>query len=76
MKLIYIKTGELVKEGDKVQAGDGETLTVEYFRPPHKPSSSGKVSVSDSRGESYQHEYYVSVIGAKWIEREDQIDFN
>jgi hypothetical protein len=49
-------------------------LVVECFRPPHKPSSSGKVTVRETfaGGESVTHEYYVGVIGATWIEREDR----
>ena len=66
MKLVYEGTTREVKVGDEVTLGDGETVTVTYFRPPHKPSSSGKVSVDGNR------EYYVSVIGAEWIEREDR----
>lgn len=38
-----------------------------YFSHPHKPSSEGKVSLENGM------EYYVSVIGAEWIEREDRV---
>jgi hypothetical protein len=51
-------------------------LVVRYFRPPHKPSSSGKVVLEepnmDEDRNSLVHEYYVGVIGATWIEREDR----
>ncbi len=73
MRLVYEETGEEVKIGDVVDIGMSEMVTVDYFRPPHKPSSSGKVTVGfgkDNRGG--QIEYYVGVIGAEWIEREDR----
>lgn len=74
MRLIYNNYKEEVKIGDTVKLRDGETAVVEFFREPHKPSSSGKVSVTVTKG-AHQHaaEYYVGVIGAKWIEREDRV---
>lgn len=66
MRLIYEATGKEVKVGDIAYTKQGEPVEVEYFAPPHKPSSEGKFSVK--RG----GEFYVSVIGAKWIEREDR----
>lgn len=71
MKLVYKATGKEVKIGDSVTLSSGEKCTVTYFRPPHKPSSSGKVSVR-TEYDSFDMEYYVSVIGAEWIEREDR----
>lgn len=71
MRLVYEGTGKEVEVGDEVTARDGEVMEVTYFREPHKPSSSGKVSVKKP-GTSWSAEYFVSVIGAKWIEREDQ----
>lgn len=73
MRLIYIKTGEEVVIGDQVTLRDGEVVRVAYFRPPHKASSSGKVSVEGLLG-GPQSEYYVSVIGAEWVDREDRAD--
>jgi len=71
MKLIYTKTGLPVQVGDIADTGRGEMVEVDYFRPPHKPSSSGKVSVTTVNTDQ-RSEYYVGVIGAEWIEREDQ----
>ena len=65
MKLVYTETNEPVNVGDRV-CGLGAPMEVTYFREPHKPSSEGKVSLSNGR------EYYVSAIGAKWIDREDR----
>jgi len=73
MRLVYEKTGAEVKVGDtiKVERRDQTVeLRVDYFAEPHKPSSSGKVTVMESTGGT--SEYFVGVIGAKWIEREDQ----
>lgn len=68
MKLVYKDRQNLeVKVGDVVTLNDGENGVVAYFSPPHKASSEGKVSLENGM------EYYVSVIGAEWIEREDRI---
>jgi len=58
------------KPHTEVRVGDlaicrGETYIVEYFREPHKPGSSGKITTNKG-------EFYVGVIGAEWIEREDR----
>ena len=71
MRLVYKATGKEVKVGDVVTMRDGEKCEVKYFTEPHKPSSSGKVTVKEE-GCSFCMEYYVSVIGAEWIEREDR----
>lgn len=66
MKLVYKDRQDVeVKVGDVITMKDGEKGKVAYFSPPHKPSSEGKVSLENGM------EYYVSVIGAEWIERED-----
>lgn len=73
MRLIYSATGREVQLGDTVMIGDDPHI-VTYFTKPHKPSSSGHVCirwVNETRN-GLGNEYYVSVIGAKWIEREDQ----
>lgn len=71
MRLVYKATGEEVKVGDVVTTFRGKKCEVKYFREPHKPSSEGKVTVKEE-GSSFCMEYYVSVIGAEWIEREDR----
>ena len=68
MKLVYSINGLPVSVGDKVTLSDDVEVTVHYFRQPHKPASSGKVTVMEH---GTTREYYVGVIGAKWIERED-----
>lgn len=69
MKLVYTATQLPVQIGDCVTIG-GDPYTVHYFARPHKPSSSGKITV---RTLGLCLEYYVGVIGAEWIEREDQL---
>ena len=80
MKLVYNEGQSKVEIGDVIAMTDDDDrigLRVEYFRPPHKPSSSGKVSVRVlyRNGEESEttREYYVGVIGAVWIEREDRL---
>jgi hypothetical protein len=72
MKLVYSTSGREVKVGDKVVLRDGRKVTVDYFREPHKASSEGKVTVK-APGQTMGSEYYVSVIGAEWVEREDRL---
>jgi hypothetical protein len=72
MRLVYEASGKEVVVGDTVHL-DGNAYTVWYFDKPHKPASSGKVFIRPISNENgFSAEYYVSVIGAKWIEREDQ----
>jgi hypothetical protein len=61
MKLIVETTRELATIGTTY---NGHVLA--GFRTPHKPSSSGKCWTADGR------EYFVGVLGLKWIEREDR----
>ena len=76
MRLVYMKDGSEVKVGDIVQH-EGQPWRVAFFRPPHKPASSGKVSIApvtrDPDSMFGTCEYYVGVIGAEWIEREDRV---
>ena len=74
MRLVYKDTGEEVKVGDVITREDRRQYQVVYFREPHKSSSSGKVTVRapDEGSHSGGMEYFVSIIGAHWIEREDQ----
>ena len=61
MKLIDETTRQLATIGTTY---NGHKLA--GFRTPHKPSSSGKCWTADNR------EYFVGVLGLKWIEREDR----
>jgi hypothetical protein len=73
MKLVYKGTSQEVKVGDQIVTDDA-VFTVEHFTKPHKPASSGKVTVKlgDKFNKLVRAEFYVSVIGAEWIEREDR----
>jgi hypothetical protein len=59
-----------VHPGDIHELNDGERWVVISFTPPHKPASSGKVYMQ--RLHEVGQEFYVGVIGAKWIERTDR----
>jgi hypothetical protein len=65
------RKGQEVKVGDQVKTSRGENVTVEFFRFPHKPSSQGKISVK-GEFDTFASEFYVSVIGAEWIDRNDR----
>lgn len=69
MRLVYTATQKEVKVGDIIHR-NGEKFEVEHFREPHKPASSGHVTVLVN--DSAPREFYVCVIGAEWIEREDR----
>lgn len=72
MKLIYERTGEEVKVEDRVKIGKG-WATVKEFTQPHKPSSTGRVYVKMAgQTNGNLSGFFPSVIGAKWIEREDR----
>lgn len=71
-RLINESTGKEVNIGDVVKDSHGSIRRVTFFRPPHKPSSSGKISVHHALDANCIHEYLVSAFGLKWIEREDQ----
>lgn len=70
MKLIHINSLKNVELGDVVRSFRGDQGVVHHFVPPHKPSSSGHVSV---RVDTHQEMYnYVGVWGLEWIDREDR----
>lgn len=71
MRLVYKDTGVEVKVRDIWVSDDGVKLTVDSFEKPHKPASSGYVYLSYGNAQTVS--YYVSVIGAEWIEREDRL---
>lgn len=72
MKLTYDKTGKEVKHGDIVHLRDDAPYVVHSFSKPHKPASEGKVSVKGMNDAGFYREFYVSVIGATWQDREDR----
>jgi len=74
MKLIYEKNGQTVKIGDRVLTAGSSNVTITGITPPHKPSSTGRVTVmaEDSHGRPSYSEYFPGVIDAKWIDRKDQ----
>jgi hypothetical protein len=73
VKLIYEATGKAVAVGDEVLLDAPiRRFTVGFFRKPHKPSSQGHVILYFEGNPRDAQEFYVSVIGARWIEREDR----
>jgi hypothetical protein len=73
MKLVYIEepTRE-AKIGDPITDFRGTTGIISHCDPPHKPESTGHVSVmitGPGRRIGYN---YVNVWGLEWIDREDR----
>lgn len=61
--------GKEVKKGDKYTDFRGEEHKVISFSPPHKPSSAGFV-YTEQRG-GWKQEFYVTVLGLKWVHYEN-----
>lgn len=72
MKLIHTKTLKNVELGDLVTSFRGGRGIVKHFVPPHKPGSSGHVSVKVSGDHDREAYNYVGVWGLEWIDREDR----
>jgi hypothetical protein len=72
MRLVYEKTNKEVRVGDTVTLRDGEEVMIGRIEKPHKPSSTGKVYVTFNNASTQS--YYPSVVGAKWIDREDRVE--
>jgi hypothetical protein len=73
MKLINSETGNEVKVGDAVTTFRDEDGTVTDVEEPRKPSSTGRVYVKFTYpNASLTKEFFPSVIGAEWVEREDR----
>ena len=76
MKLVYNDTSVEVKVGDRDKTFRGEMVEVVSFNKPHKPSASGRVCLrSVDSIDRDVFESYVTVIGAAWIDREDQMAY-
>ena len=74
MRLVYTDTGKEVQKGDVAVLRDGKTAIVNSFPKPHKPASSGLVYITTET--ENERGYYVAVIGAEWIEREDRAEYD
>lgn len=72
MKLVYRDSKMPVYVGDRVVLSRGEEVEVMRITEPHKPSSTGRVTVKSMGDDDWTMDYYPSVIGAEWIDREDQ----
>lgn len=72
MKLIDRDTKEEIKIGDTAITFRGEKVIVTYFHPPHKPGSTGKISVmpesEDRHNTGASQLFYPSVINAEYLE--------
>ena len=72
MRLVYKNSKEEVKIGDKVLTEtQNKYATVTYFAKPHKSASAGFVTLKENNSD-LSMEFYVGVIDAEWIEREDR----
>jgi len=68
-KLINKETRKEVKEGAIITDFRGDTAVLVGFREPHKPSSTGRVSVKED-GSSFAREYFPSVFGLEIVDHQ------
>jgi hypothetical protein len=66
MKL-FSDNGHTIHIGDTVETFRGEEVTVIAICPPHKPGSSGHVTIRDNGGDRADREVYPSVINAHFV---------
>lgn len=71
MQLVYECNNKPVQSGDVVHVRN-VAYYIERIVEPHKPSSTGRVWCRSMDEGKYFNEWFPSVIGAKWIDREDQ----
>jgi hypothetical protein len=72
MRLVYSESGDVeVKTGDVVHVRNVPHYVMSIVKP-HKPASTGRVLCKAMTEEGWVCEWFPSVIGAEWIEREDQ----
>jgi len=64
--LVHEQTNEEVNAGASVVSFRGEPAVVKGGRPPHKPSSTGRVWVDCG-------EFFPSVFGLKWVKQESEV---
>ena len=79
MKLVYTHDnrsdhadGSAVQVGDEALTFRGEIVTVLGISKPTHVASTGRVTVGD-KDANWTMEYFPSVIGAVWIDREDRV---
>lgn len=66
MKLTSKTTGQELIIGSVVHDFRNEPHILIDARPPHKPSSSGFVTLRSMDEHAFTHEYYAGVIDAEW----------
>jgi len=71
LQLVYEVNNAPVQTGDVVHVCN-EPFTVWMITEPHKPSSTGRVTLRGFDDQRYIREFFPSVIGAVWIGRTDQ----
>jgi hypothetical protein len=69
--LIFNQSRKPVKIGDEATTFRGEKVVVTGIHEPHKPQSTGRVAVR--YGDDTVREFFPGVIGASWINRNDQV---
>lgn len=67
-RLVNEETNEEIKAGQTVKTFRGEEVIILRFSDPHKPSSSGRVTVMDKGG--LIRDFFPSVVGAKIVGHE------
>jgi hypothetical protein len=76
MRLVYEDTHQPVVIGDVVTISNGARVRVDSIEKPRHGGSTGRVYVQQVNEQGlpsgYSHGFFPAVIGAEWIERDDQ----
>lgn len=71
-RLVYKKDGHPCRVGDKIKTFRGSTGRLMSWRSPQTAASSGRVYVMlDERPRDTRNEFFPGVIGARFVEVED-----
>lgn len=65
---LVTESGAVAVVGGEYETFSGEKVILSGGRPPHKPSSTGKVYLRHADGTPALGEFYPSVIKLKWVE--------
>lgn len=71
MRLVYKATQQTVTVGDLI-THEGRTWVVDHAPKPHKPASSGRVTIRPRGMPGGSLEFFAPILGMEWIEREDR----
>jgi len=67
MVMVRESTNQAVVRGDRAVSSRGEQYVILGGRPPHKPSSTGRVYCKRPNRDLPQEEYFPNALGVRWV---------